>query len=350
MRKILLMSLLFSGAHSRIDAQQLTYQTDIFSLALPPESSRAGTAGAPELAQQVRRSLFGDLHPEGTKLQVAISDEGVAVRDLTRLQTILVPRNGDISWLDSTKNAYWTTQQKPATTALEGVGARLSWERTSRAERIGTVDAEEVRFEIQMFPASTGTEIGTDDGSFTIFGDLWVAPTYQRYASIGASLWPRAVSIIPTLAELAQLGLIVRSAITIDVLGIKLVTVTSAFLEQSLNREVFTVPQSFRRISPPSPAVLNPKLIFSAPANYPAEAARQKIDGVVVLEITVQKDGSVRNPRIIKSIGFGLDQAAIASVSKWRYTPAERDGVPVEVQLIVNYGFTYRERSLAVPR
>jgi TonB family protein len=155
------------------------------------------------------------------------------------------------------------------------------------------------------------------------------------------------VSVLPTLAELAQLGLIVKSAITIDLLRIQVETSTSAMAEQPVDNGLFTAPASFRRVSPPAQA--SPRVVYSAPARYTAEAASQKIDGVVLLEVTVRTDGSVVSPRVIKSLGFGLDEAAIESVLKWKYEPAQRDGRPVEVQVIVSYGFTYRER-LSAPR
>jgi TonB family protein len=214
-------------------------------------------------------------------------------------------------------------------------------------ERFDDVDAEEVQFEIEMFPASERKPVLPDAGSFAVFGEVWVAPKYQRYAALGAALWPRAVGVISTLAELAELGLIVKSTITIDLLRIQVETLTSAISERVLESGLFTVPAGFRRVQPPS--LTNPKLVASAPARYTAEAARQKVDGVVLLEITVKTDGSVASPRVVKSLGFGLDEAAMESVLKWEYEPARRDGRPVEVQVIVSCGFTYRER-LSSPR
>lgn len=186
-----------------------------------------------------------------------------------------------------------------------------------------------------------------DADAFTVFGDLWIAPRYQRYSLIAASLWPRSVSVLPTLAELANLGLVVRSTITIEILGIEVKTITSEILEQAAEIGALKVLPNFRRTSVPASTV-SAKLIHSVAARYPAEAASQKIDGVVVLEVTVAPDGSVRNPRLIRSLGYGLDEAAIESVLKWKYTPARRNGVAIDARVIVNVGFAYRER-LSVP-
>jgi TonB family protein len=340
MRKILL-ALLFFGGH--VDAQQLTYETAILFNTLPPDT-KAGTSAAPELVQQLRRALLGELNSKITRLEIAISTEAVRIHDPAHSQTTVVPRTGEIRSIDSAKRVYWTTRPSSATTAIEGVGARLLWHRTGRMERVGEVDAEEVQFEIEMSPASQRKPLLPAD-SFIVSGDLWVAAKYQRYAAVASAVWPRAVSVLPTLAELAELGLIVKSAITIDVLGVRVETLSSALMEQPLESELFTVPANFRRVPPPSQA--GPRLVNSTPARYTAEAARQKIDGVVLLEVTVRTDGSVTSPRVIKSLGFGLDEAAIESVLKWKYEPARRDGTPVEVQLVVSCGFTYRERPSA---
>ncbi len=206
MRRILLALLLFGG---NVDAQQLTYETAILARTLPADT-QSGTGTPPDLVQRLRRSVLGDLSAGMTRLEVTVSNEAVRIQNLTNAHTTVVPRIGDVRSIDSARRVYWTTPQTPVTTAIEGVGARFRWHRTGRMERFGDVDAEEVQFEIEMFPASERTPPVPPDGPFTVSGDVWVAPKYQRYASIGAALWPKAVGVLPTLAELAELGLIVK--------------------------------------------------------------------------------------------------------------------------------------------
>jgi TonB family protein len=106
------------------------------------------------------------------------------------------------------------------------------------------------------------------------------------------------------------------------------------------------VPDGYRSVpSPPAPGYEAPQLISRAPVKYPAEAARGKVDGVVSLLVTVAADGSVRNPQILKGLGYGLDEEAIRSVLQWRYKPARKNGQPIESQVTISVGFTYRERS-----
>jgi protein TonB len=69
----------------------------------------------------------------------------------------------------------------------------------------------------------------------------------------------------------------------------------------------------------------------------PARAAR--VEGVVVVEAIISKDGRVEQVRVIKDLPMGLGDEAIAAVKKWRFKPATLNGQPVEVifNLTVNF-------------
>jgi len=61
---------------------------------------------------------------------------------------------------------------------------------------------------------------------------------------------------------------------------------------------------------------------------YPAEAKKERISGVVEMQLTIAEDGSVRSPRVIS--GDPLLQAGLAEqVSKWVYQPLRVNGKPV---------------------
>lgn len=88
-----------------------------------------------------------------------------------------------------------------------------------------------------------------------------------------------------------------------------------------------------------------PRLIKSARPNYPAEAMRAKIQGVVTLDAVVQPDGTVGEVRIKRSLDrkFGLDDAAINSLKDYRFTPGMKDGTPVPMLLSFEVSFTLRK-------
>jgi protein TonB len=64
---------------------------------------------------------------------------------------------------------------------------------------------------------------------------------------------------------------------------------------------------------------------------YPRDARRAGINGYVVLEFTVNPDGSVRGVKTIESKPKGLFEAAAATAAlKWVFKPKMQNGVPVE--------------------
>jgi len=82
-----------------------------------------------------------------------------------------------------------------------------------------------------------------------------------------------------------------------------------------------------------------PKKIVDARPAYPADAQAARAQGVVILEITVGADGSVRDARILRGIPL-LDQAAIDCVKQWKYEPTVLNGVAVPVITTATVNFT----------
>lgn len=75
---------------------------------------------------------------------------------------------------------------------------------------------------------------------------------------------------------------------------------------------------------------------------YTDEGRRRGIEGDVVMEIVVRRDGSVGDVRVMRALGAGLEQRAIAAVKQWRFSPARRKGIAVDVLVEVAVGFALR--------
>jgi TonB family protein len=58
-----------------------------------------------------------------------------------------------------------------------------------------------------------------------------------------------------------------------------------------------------------------------------------------MLAIDVDVNGSVKNIRVVRGLGLGLDEKAIAAVAKWRFRPAMANGKPVTAPAQVNVTF-----------
>ena len=82
------------------------------------------------------------------------------------------------------------------------------------------------------------------------------------------------------------------------------------------------------------------KLVHHVPAPYPADAEREAIEGTVLLEAVIGKDGTLSNLDPVNSIvDERLVAAATAAVSQWRYEPARLNGQPVEVRANLSVAF-----------
>jgi TonB family protein len=92
----------------------------------------------------------------------------------------------------------------------------------------------------------------------------------------------------------------------------------------------------------PGSGVLPPQLVREIRANYTEDARRRGVEGDVVLEIVVRRDGSVGKVRVLQSLGSGLEQKATEAVRQWRFTPATRYGTAVDVIVEVAVGFKLR--------
>ena len=76
---------------------------------------------------------------------------------------------------------------------------------------------------------------------------------------------------------------------------------------------------------------------FMAP--YPPQAEEAEIEGTVVLRIQVTRKGKVRNAKVIRKLGFGLDEAALAAIKKFKFDPAIVDDEPVDSIIVYQYKF-----------
>jgi protein TonB len=102
---------------------------------------------------------------------------------------------------------------------------------------------------------------------------------------------------------------------------------------------------------PPPPPTQGPVRVggqIQAPARiklvdpvYPSEAKANGVQGVVIIEALIAKDGSVASAKVLKSVPL-LDDAAADAVRQWKYVVTYVDGQPVEVLMTVTVNFTLK--------
>ena len=92
----------------------------------------------------------------------------------------------------------------------------------------------------------------------------------------------------------------------------------------------------------PGSGITPPRLLREIKPRYTEEARRQNIEGKVLLEIVVLLDGNIGSVRVVRSLGYGLDESAVAAVQQWRFAAAERYGTPVDVLVEIAVEFRLR--------
>jgi protein TonB len=101
---------------------------------------------------------------------------------------------------------------------------------------------------------------------------------------------------------------------------------------------------------PPAPAVPvrvggqihTPALVLRIEPVYPKIAATAHLAGTVILEAVVGLDGCVESVNLLRSRHQLLDDAAIAALKQWRYTPLILNGIPTPFILTVTFTFNAR--------
>ena len=88
--------------------------------------------------------------------------------------------------------------------------------------------------------------------------------------------------------------------------------------------------------------VTPPTILSRVEPQYSEEARKARYQGTVVLESVVKKDGTVDILRVVRSLGFGLDENAIQALKQWRFKPGMRNGIPVDVALNIEVNFNLR--------
>ena len=89
-------------------------------------------------------------------------------------------------------------------------------------------------------------------------------------------------------------------------------------------------------------AVTPPTIITRVEPVYSAEAREARYQGTVVLEIVIKKDGTPEILRVVRGLGFGLDENAIEALKAWRFKPGMRNGELVDVMLNVEVNFNLK--------
>ena len=83
-----------------------------------------------------------------------------------------------------------------------------------------------------------------------------------------------------------------------------------------------------------------PVPLFQPLPAYTEEARKARAEGIVVIQAIVRKDGTVDSFKVLRGLGYGLDESAINTIAtKWRFKPGTFNGAPVDVQANIEVSF-----------
>jgi protein TonB len=98
---------------------------------------------------------------------------------------------------------------------------------------------------------------------------------------------------------------------------------------------------------PPPPAapvrvgglVREPRKLVNVKPVYPELAVKARLEGVVIIEATIDPRGRVSNATVLRGLPL-LDEAALEAVRQWVYTPTLLNGVPTPIIVVVTLTFS----------
>jgi TonB family protein len=89
----------------------------------------------------------------------------------------------------------------------------------------------------------------------------------------------------------------------------------------------------------PNGGMAAPTVLKSTVPMYTDDARTHSIEGTVVVGALMGEDGQIKTMRVLKGLGYGLDEMALSSIQQWTFSPATRLGTPTSVYAQVDVPF-----------
>jgi len=89
--------------------------------------------------------------------------------------------------------------------------------------------------------------------------------------------------------------------------------------------------------------VTMPQILQQTTPSYTDDAIKSKVQGIVILQAVIRKDGRVDSFKVLRGLGYGLEEKAIQEIAaNWRFRPGTLKGRPVDVLATIEVQFNLR--------
>lgn len=116
-------------------------------------------------------------------------------------------------------------------------------------------------------------------------------------------------------------------------MGTALLCPTSAFSQNNdtISNYVWGIPEILPEFPGGNKAL---KQFINDNIMYPEKAQEDKIEGRVIVEFRIKKDGSIEDIKVLKGVREDLDKEAVRIIKKMpKWTPGQREGKIVEIHI-----------------
>lgn len=107
-------------------------------------------------------------------------------------------------------------------------------------------------------------------------------------------------------------------------------------IEQEEEEEIFVVVEQM-------PELIGGLAAVQKHITYPEMALKAGIEGRVVVQFLIDKEGNVNDPIVVRGIGGGCDEEALKAVKKVKFVPGKQRGKPVFVRYSMPVTFKLQE-------
>jgi TonB family protein len=91
------------------------------------------------------------------------------------------------------------------------------------------------------------------------------------------------------------------------------------------------------------PEIQPVEIVFKPRPQYTPEARQLRLEGEVLLEVVFTASGALHINRVVRGLGHGLDDSALAAAQRIQFRPARRDGQPYDCAALVHMVFELAE-------